>query len=227
MDFIAEFWETPVGKFVIFASGGLAGLALFCVICTVCSGLYFTLSAPEVTTAETVNPERSEPRPTPRSAALPGSAPGQGEPNVAGEAAGPQAMGGLGLSQAEWEQAHVQSDLAYPPLGVGYDGIYDVIFQEGNVWYIERQWPVDDAVTPEMIEMESRNLIPPDSQLVQTYSPEGRPETVVNLYMSESLKSRFQTPELWSGGDDGQFIVLYELYDYGVTRMVINAGNNP
>jgi hypothetical protein len=78
-----------------------------------------------------------------------------------------------------------------------------------------------------MVEAESKSLIPPDSQLVETYSPDGRPETIVNLYMSESLKSRFQTPELWNGGDPGQFIVFYDLFDFGVSRMVINAGNNP
>jgi len=234
MDFIAELWETPVGKLTVFASGALAGLALFCVVCAACSGLYFMVSEPQVTTAETVNPNRSRPRPTPRLAAVPGAIPG--EPDVSGDVAAaqpgvdqpvPQSEGGLGLSQAEWEQVHVQSELTYPPLGIAYDGVYDVIFQEGNVWYIERQWTPETAATPEMVEAESRGLIPPDSQLIQTYSPEGRPETIVSLYMSESLKSRFQTPELWSGGEPGQFIVFYDLYDFGVGRMVINAGNNP
>lgn len=140
--------------------------------------------------------------------------------------------GGLGLSQVDWEKVHTKTDLDYIAMGTGYDRIYDVVFQESNVWYIERQWSTDNPVTPDVIKVESQGLIPADSQLVETYSPEGRPETIVNLYMSESLKSRFNsensvTGNWWTGGESGNFTVQYNQYDYGVTRMIIALGNNP
>jgi hypothetical protein len=138
--------------------------------------------------------------------------------------------GGLGLSQAEWEKRHVLT--GKDVFGSIYDGEYIVAFQVGNVWYIERQWTAENAVMPEVVEADNRTLIPNDSQLVNTYSPEGRPETVVNLYFSESLKDRFRsedslTGDWWVGGQPGNFAVQYNLYDFGVTRMIIAIGNNP
>lgn len=149
-----------------------------------------------------------------------------GEP----ESSNTAASGGLGLSQTEWEQTHTQTGKDI--LGSIYDEKYVVVFQADNVWYIERQWSTENAVTPDAVEAESQSLIPADSQFVKTYTPEGRPETTVNLYMSESLKSRFNpedsiTGDWWTGGEPGNFTVQYNQYDAGVTRMIIALGNNP
>ncbi|MCG3208597.1 MAG: hypothetical protein FOGNACKC_02208 [Anaerolineae bacterium] len=140
--------------------------------------------------------------------------------------------GGLGLSRSDWEQNHTATNLDYNPLGTGYDHTYDVMFQVGNVWYIERQWPAGDAATVDIIDNETQNLIPADSQFIKTYSPDGRPETTVNLYFSESLKSRFDSADnefgnWWAGGEPGNFIVQYNKYDFGITRMIFSIGNNP
>ena len=141
--------------------------------------------------------------------------------------------GGLGLSKADWDSSHTETNLDYQPFGTGYDNIYDVAFQIGNVWYIDRQWDTNNFVTLDVAEIVGQSLIPADSQLVETYSPEGIPEIIVNLYFSESLKSRFRNEDetlfgnWWFGGEPGNFIVSYSVYDGEVARMVIGIGNNP
>jgi hypothetical protein len=129
--------------------------------------------------------------------------------------------GGLGLSQNEWEQSHFKSDLNYTVIGTAYERGYDVVFQEGKVWSIQRQWNKEAAVTPDEAEAESKTLIPLDSQLIQTYSAADRPETNVNLYTSEWLKYRFNAES------SGNFTIQYTISDYGISRMMITLGNNP
>lgn len=140
--------------------------------------------------------------------------------------------GGLGLSQSDWEKNHTETALDYMTMGTGYDYKYDVMFQAGNVWGIERQWSTSEFASTDEVEAESQTLIPTDSQFIETYSPDGRPETIVNLYFSESLKSRFKDGDSlfgswWAGGEPGNFIVLYNVYDGEVGRMIIAIGNNP
>lgn len=139
--------------------------------------------------------------------------------------------GGLGLAKNEWENAHeLTGDDVF---GAIYDEKYIVAFQVDTVWYIEQQWTTENALTPEEVEAESQNLIPADSILVETYSPEGTPETIVNLYFSESLKTRFNDEDSsfgswWTGGEPGNFTVQYNQYEgIGITRMIIALGNNP
>lgn len=132
--------------------------------------------------------------------------------------------GGLGLSQTDWEQSYPATGEDLP--GFTRHGDYIVSFQQDNVSYIERQWDSANAITETDLKTEFTTLIPADSQLIQTYSPEGRPETIVNLYFSESLKDRF-SPDLWIGGQPGNFTVQYNAYDYGIGRMIITLGNNP
>ena len=153
-------------------------------------------------------------------------------PVLASDSGNGYSSGGLGLSRLDWEQKHTETSLDYQPIGTGYDNKYDVMFQVGNVWYIERQWNTNDFVTVDEVKIESQNLIPLDSQLIETYNPEGRPETVVNLYFSESLKNRFKNEDSlfgnwWTGGESGNFTVQYNVYDGEVGRMIISIGNNP
>ena len=134
------------------------------------------------------------------------------------------ASGGLGLSQETWEQAHTQSSTG-PGSYVNYDGErYSVIFMDGNIWQLERNFA--DKPTLDESRVEGASLIPEDSQLVETYSPEGFPELIVDLYLSESLKGRFES-DVWIGGEPGNFIVIYGVYDDRVPRIVIGTGNNP
>ena len=134
------------------------------------------------------------------------------------------ASGGLGLSQSKWEQAHVQSSTG--PGWINYDdGRYSVTFMDGNVWYLERNF-TGDQLTLDKARVEGASLIPEDSELVRTYSPEGFPELIVDLYLSESLKNRFES-DVWTKGEPGNFIVIYGVYDERVSNIVIGTGNNP
>ncbi|MEZ4512755.1 MAG: hypothetical protein R3C62_12830 [Chloroflexota bacterium] len=140
--------------------------------------------------------------------------------------------GGLGISLADWEAAHNRSDLDYQPIGIGYDNKYDVLFQVDNVWMISRQWQTGSFATIEEAQSESSTLIPTDSQLIETYSPAGLPEITIDLYFSESLKARFDDEDSlfgswWTGGEPGNFIVLFNTPDGEVSGMIISIGNNP
>lgn len=138
--------------------------------------------------------------------------------------AGSVESGGLGLARSEWEVGHTPQDPThYAPLWTGYDGLYDVAFQEEMVWLIDAQWA--EPLTVDEVETLSQVLIPADSQLIETYSPEGRPETTVHLYMSDFLKGQF-AGEVWIGGEPGNFTVQYNVFDGGVGRLVVTTGNN-
>lgn len=130
--------------------------------------------------------------------------------------------GGLGLQTVDFEKSHVQTGTDI--MGAIYDNNLIVSFQNDRVWYIEQQWGSGASATPEEAEAIGETLIPADSVLVETYSPDGRPETTVKLYMSESLRTYFGE---WNGGEPGNFIVQYNTIDGAVTRLVISTGNNP
>lgn len=132
--------------------------------------------------------------------------------------------GGLGLSKEEWESQHTQtgSDI----LGPVYDDQYIVGFRGNRIWYIERQWSSENAVSPQEVETVSSTLLPGDNQLVTVYNPSGRPETTVRLHMSEALKISFAEDD-FVGGELGNFTVQYNTFDGQVTRMIIALGNNP
>jgi len=177
--------------------------------------------------APTATSTQPAPTPTPTlgpPTATPTSIPATPTPSFVNENEDGYLSGGLGLSKSDWERKHSVTGLDFGTMGTGYDHKYDVMFQVGNVWYIESQWSANNAVTVDVIKAEVQNLIPADNKFIKTYSPEGRSETIVNLYYSESLKNRFNQ---WVGGDPGNFIVMYNKWDYGITRMIIAIGNNP
>lgn len=103
-------------------------------------------------------------------------------------------------------------------------GDYDLLFSNDNAAHIERQWedplPADDA------RFIAETLMPADAVHLETYSPEGRPETTVHLYRSELLAERFGDDD-FIGGEPGEFIILYSTFDAGVSRIILGIGNNP
>jgi len=132
--------------------------------------------------------------------------------------------GGLGLSKAEWEQQHTPGDTT---LGmVEYDdGKYSVMFTDSKIHYLERVFR-DDQPALDQARAEAQTLFPHDSQFLETYSPEGMPELVVDLYISESLKERFDA-DVFIDGDPGNFTAIYGVFDGRVPRIVLATGNNP
>ena len=62
------------------------------------------------------------------------------------------APGGLGLLRVEWEQQHrLEDPTYYTPLYTGYDGLYDVAFEEERVWIIDAQF----EAPPTLVEAEA------------------------------------------------------------------------
>jgi len=134
------------------------------------------------------------------------------------------ASGGLGLSKAQWEQEHSQSD-AWGGLVEYDDGKYLVSFVDDRIQHLEWAFAADEPTLTEA-RAQAKTLIPEDSQFLETYNPEGFPELNVDLYLSESLKERFDT-DWFIGGDRGNFIVVCGVFDGNVPRIVIATGNNP
>jgi len=135
------------------------------------------------------------------------------------------APGGLGLPRAEWEQQHrLENPSYYTPQYNGYDGLYDVAFEDERVWIIEAQFEAPPTL-PEAEAM-SQRLIPTDSQLLNTDRPENRRELLVKLYTSESLKTQF-SGQVWGEGEPGQFTIQYTLVDDRVNQILITTGSNP
>jgi len=197
---------------------GLAGLMVgfACAACLGALGLVLLLPT-STSSATPAPPDAVVIIPTPMPPPQPVNPPPQAQPFVSG---------GLGLSQPEWEQRYGPGSQSETPGYLWYQGRYLASFQEGNVWYIEQRWGPENAATVDIARAQSSSLIPADSQYIQTYSPEGRPDLVVDLYLSQLLVGRFGG-NVWVGGQPGNFIVAYNVSDFGVTRMVITLGNNP
>jgi hypothetical protein len=136
----------------------------------------------------------------------------------------PFPSGGLGLGKAEWDQQHTEGDTTYGLVAYD-DGRYSVIFVDDKIQYLERVF-VGDQPTLDEARAEAETLIPEDSQFLETYSPEGFPELTIDLYMSESLRKRFDA-DVFIGGGPGNFIAIYGVFDGRVPRIVIATGNNP
>jgi hypothetical protein len=137
--------------------------------------------------------------------------------------------GGLGVERLVWELSHNPTEaarLGFPPLGVAYDGIYDVLFRENNIWSIERQWPLPQAPELHTVQAEMVRLIPADSMLVRGYNVAGRDDIFVELLFSATLASRFSSVN-WRVAQPGTFTVQYNLTNDRVTRMIITGDDLP
>ena len=133
------------------------------------------------------------------------------------------ASGGLGLSQQEWEKAHKQSEADSPY--TKYDGDkYWIIFMDGKVWSLDRDYDEDEPVL-DKARQEGKSLIPKDAELIESFSPDGFPELTVDLYLSESLKTRFDS-DVWHDDEPGTFMVIYGVYDKKVGNFTIGTGND-
>lgn len=198
---------------------GLAGLLVgfACAACLGALGLALFLIPTSASSTTPAPPEAVVIVPTPLPPPQPVNPPPEAQLLVSG---------GLGLSQQEWEQRYGPGSASETPGYLWYQGTYLVSFQDGNVWYIEQRWSPENPATVDIARAQAGGLIVADSQYIQTYSPEGRPDLVADLYLSQSLISRF-SGNVWMGGQPGNFTVSYNISDFGVARMVITLGNNP
>lgn len=94
-----------------------------------------------------------------------------------------------------------------------------------NVRHIERSWGDRNPVTMDAAKAAARELLPRDARMVDTTTSRGG--TPGEVYVSESLKSRFGS-DAWTGGEPGNALVLYRVNPAGrVTSIIVATGNNP
>lgn len=141
---------------------------------------------------------------------------------------------GVGLSRSDWDQQHgspTESD-RYQSSYEG--GRYIAKFEDENIRHLEYTWGNNNAVSLETARSHAKLLMPHDSKFLRTYIP--REARLVDLYSSESLKTRFisaaalpgcEFKSPWIGGKPGEFLVLYRMDKDRVTSIVIAIGNNP
>jgi hypothetical protein len=141
-----------------------------------------------------------------------------GAPRSATPAAAPFASGGLGLSRAEWEQAHGQPSRS--SIFLEYDGGRLVVgLLESNVWHIERVWMRNEAVALDAARDDVKAYLPSDATVTQSIDRgDGR---VIDVYSSPILSSRFG-PTAWNGGKVGTFTITYK-FRAASDRMVVSA----
>lgn len=141
--------------------------------------------------------------------------------------------GGLGLTKANWEESHVQTELDVFTIGTGYDEKFDVVYLDDVIWLIYQYFDSDVGTTLEIIETQTKSLIPADSIFVQQYLPEGMPEVIVDIYHSKSQSNQYSGEEaksvdLWNSELSGTFTVQYLKFDDGyIGDLIIGLGNNP
>ena len=99
------------------------------------------------------------------------------------------------------------------------------MFAEDKIIHLEKSFG-DDKPSLAQAREHAEDMIPSDAQLLETYSPQGLPELTVDLYMSEYLKDRV-APGWFLGGEPGNFIVIFGVFDGQVPRIVVATGNNP
>jgi hypothetical protein len=102
-------------------------------------------------------------------------------------------------------------------------GTWEILTMDDLTWQIERIYDPPVPVTAALAD--AATLLPADATLLRTYSPDGRPETIVDLYVSPSL-AQLLPAAAWIGGDPGQFVVIHHDYPEGESRIIIAAGNN-
>jgi len=140
--------------------------------------------------------------------------------------------GGLGLGRGQWERVHgkaLSQDSAYVVYRTSDQGVFSLNFGHSNCFSLRRSYG-SASVPLDAARNESRDLIPTDSSLTRTYSSLTNSSTVVDLYHSESLKTRFSDdPNNWREGEPGDFTVAYYKWenDDKVDEFVIRTGNNP
>jgi hypothetical protein len=129
---------------------------------------------------------------------------------------------GIGSTVATWQAAYGQGQ---EKNGYQIYGDWETLVFPGDlVQHIERTY--DPPVPIAQAKQDITSLLPADATLIETYTPEGRPETTVDLYSSPSLAIQLPA-DAWPGGEPGQFIVLYKDFGEGVAVVIIGTGNNP
>jgi hypothetical protein len=134
---------------------------------------------------------------------------------------------GLGLSQADWETIHSATGLG-ATLGqtqaTVYDGVYEVLFINGNVGWIDRAWTPGSGISGAAALALGESLAPADRQPLRSYSPTELPGATVSIYASPSLAERFPG-ELWGAEQPGTFAIVAIAHGEEVVRLLLLLGD--
>lgn len=130
---------------------------------------------------------------------------------------------GIGVTRAQWESVYGEGE--YDGFFTNY-GDYSALYNEDSIFQVEHNQ--SDGLAPNVAEAIIASLIPSDAVLIDTYSPDGVPEKTVNVYESAWLGQQFTSDSwVWFGEEPGVFIVSYNSYESGVSRIIVATGNNP
>ena len=134
--------------------------------------------------------------------------------------------GGLGQTQVEWEVAHGKPFHDNPSLKSYQNDQYLVIYLEGRILNLTRQWGDRNPQSREAAREEARSLMPRDAQFLSNTTARGSGNPV-EIYRSESLAPLFP-PGNFVGGAPGDFVIIYQINAAGrVTSAILGIGNNP
>lgn len=117
-----------------------------------------------------------------------------------------------------------------PPTWLGAPGaVYPAgwtVLPLGDAGQAQIEYVFDPPVALAVVSTTVAAVLPPDAVLVETYSPTGRPEAIVQLYHSPGLAAAWPA-EAFIGGEPGQFIVLTKVFDQRAAVVIVGPGNNP
>jgi hypothetical protein len=103
-------------------------------------------------------------------------------------------------------------------------GNYVVMYDGGRVAYLEHTWGDRDAKSRDFAEGASKPFLPSDAKIVEEYK--ARSGNSVVRYNSPSLAALFPAAS-FTGGNPGDFIVIFRDITGKVTSYLIAVGNNP
>jgi hypothetical protein len=143
--------------------------------------------------------------------------------------------GGLGLSQAQWEQVHGPPSKPAPsPREMAVYAPWETVQVSRNInaELFQRRWPPSSGPTQEEAKAEATKVFPADARFLRSYKPDA--DTTADLYHSDWLVDRFpqtsqaggQTIHTWKGASPGDFAVFYDMRGGRVTMLTVGLGNN-
>jgi hypothetical protein len=137
------------------------------------------------------------------------------------------------LTRQEWEKDHNSTG--------EYAGSFELYDQKefavgfdteggqgpsNRIYWLDWRRPKSVLADLDVARLQVSRLLPGDAELVKTYSPDGRPEAIVDVHRSATLAELFG-PIPFSDTDPATFIVLYKVFDGQVDSWVMARGNNP
>jgi len=134
--------------------------------------------------------------------------------------------GGLGLDRAAWESSqgtgkpNTATDSMFYTYGDGKFNVQFYPLESGNVRHIERSGGDSRAVPIEDARKEGKNFVPADAKFMRTYTASSG--STVDLYKSESLKSRFPESQFYNG-KLGDFVIIYRNQTGKTTSFMVTS----